>query len=97
MNVGDNIKRFRIEKGMKQKELAEKVGVTSHTIQNYENNRREPNIEMLKNIANILNASLDVLCDMKEKTHKSLEEYTNLELIQLIEKASKILEDRYNT
>lgn len=53
MSVGNQIKKYRKGK-MTQKELAEKIGVTPITIQNYENNRREPNIETLNKIAKVL-------------------------------------------
>lgn len=61
MNIGNNIKSFRNKKGLTQKELAKNIGVTDITIQNYENNRREPKIETLDKIASILGVTIDDL------------------------------------
>jgi transcriptional regulator with XRE-family HTH domain len=51
MSIGENIKKIRNIKGLTQKELAAVLDVTSTTIQNYENNRREPNLNMIKKIS----------------------------------------------
>lgn len=61
INLGKRIKEFRKIRGLTQKQLAEKLGVTTITIQNYENNRREPNIETIGKIANILNTTASEL------------------------------------
>lgn len=66
MGIGENIKKLRNKKGLTQKELAEIMGVTSITIQNYESNRREPKVEMLKRIADVLDASI---FDFLEEDH----------------------------
>jgi len=58
VEIGGNIKKFRINKGLTQKELANKLGVTVTTIQNYENNRRKPDFTVLDNIAEILGCKL---------------------------------------
>lgn len=57
MNVSENIKKYRTKKGLTQKELATNINVTTATIQNYENNRRNPSIEVIKKIAEVLNVS----------------------------------------
>ncbi|AZV58384.1 helix-turn-helix transcriptional regulator [Clostridium sp. AWRP] len=63
MNVGENIKKFRTKKGLTQKELAQSINVTTTTIQNYENNRRNPTIKVLSNIALSLDVQLsDLIC-----------------------------------
>ncbi|MBY6931885.1 helix-turn-helix domain-containing protein [Clostridium botulinum] len=55
MNIGDMIKKLRKDKGLTQKQLADAVNVSTITIQNYENNRRKPSIEMLEKISSALN------------------------------------------
>lgn len=54
MSLSDNIKKYRKKEGLTQKQLAEAIGVTAITIQNYENARREPNIETLDKISKAL-------------------------------------------
>ncbi|HAT4114579.1 helix-turn-helix domain-containing protein [Clostridium perfringens] len=61
MNLGENIKSNRLKKKLTQKKLAETIGVSTITIQNYENNRREPNIETLNKIANSLDIPVSEL------------------------------------
>ena len=57
MEIGNRIKEARKEKGLTQKALAEKRDISTITIQNYENSRRKPNIEMIKKIAEVLGVS----------------------------------------
>lgn len=56
MNIGDNIKKFRLQKGMTQKELADKIDRSLRMLQKYESGDVEPSIEVLNEIANILGA-----------------------------------------
>ena len=58
MSLGSNIKRIRTNRGLTQKELAEKLQVNINTIQNYENGRREPKTKVLENLRKILDVSL---------------------------------------
>lgn len=61
MNIGQRIKQLRLNKNLKQSELAEKSGLSRVAIGNYERGDRNPNIETLRKIADALNISLDVL------------------------------------
>ena len=61
MNVGRNIKIEREKKRITQKELADLLNLSVITIQNYENNRRTPNINKLNNIAAALNIPISNL------------------------------------
>lgn len=78
MNIGDNIKKIRKEKGLTQKQLAEAIGVSTITIQNYENNRRQPNIDMLNKIGSVL----DVFIFSFEEENKTDENRKNYSLEQ---------------
>lgn len=57
MTIGENIQRRRKIVGMTQKELAEKIGVATITIQQYERNVREPKLETIGRIAEALSIS----------------------------------------
>ncbi|EDK33891.1 helix-turn-helix domain-containing protein [Clostridium kluyveri] len=59
MNIGENIKRIRTQKGLTQKELAKSIHVTPTTIQNYENNRRKPSVDTLDKIAKVLGVTIN--------------------------------------
>ncbi len=56
-----NLIKLRKEAKMTQTQLAEKVGVNSNTISQYELGKREPNLEILKKITQVLDCSIDDL------------------------------------
>lgn len=58
MTVGERIQTARKKAGMKQSELAEKLGVAVITIGQYERNKRQPRIEQLRAIADALEVPL---------------------------------------
>lgn len=61
MNLGENIKKIRIEKNMKRKDLAEKAHISSVSIGKYERGDSLPNDENLKKIAEALVVPIEVL------------------------------------
>ncbi|MBQ3566764.1 MAG: helix-turn-helix transcriptional regulator [Oscillospiraceae bacterium] len=61
MKFGDRLRLILDEKEIKQKEFAQMLNIAPTTLNGYINNNREPNIELIVQIANKLNVSLDVL------------------------------------
>ena len=59
--LSKTLKRYRKEKKMTQVELANKLGVTVNTVQNYENGRRKPSDDMLEKISDVLDIPTDIL------------------------------------
>lgn len=51
MNIGENIKRFRKEHGLTQKELGERLNMTQSAIGQFENNTTSPKLETIEKIA----------------------------------------------
>nr|DAQ32510.1 MAG TPA: Helix-turn-helix XRE-family like protein [Caudoviricetes sp.] len=49
-----NIRKYRIEKGLSQRELGELVGMTQQQIAQYENGKRKPKLETLDKLAKAL-------------------------------------------
>lgn len=86
MEIGNRIKSARKKEGLTQKQLAEILNVSTITIQNYENNRRKPNIDMINKIAEALGVSQHKLI-----TGKSLSEIVEevINSTDEIEKAPK--------
>ena len=62
----DRLRQARIEKGLTQKQVADKVGVVVSAITNYETGFREPSIETLKKLCVLLNVSADYLIGLKD-------------------------------
>lgn len=61
VSIGTNIKKYRIEKGIKQSELAEKTGVSANYIGILERGDKAPSLAMLVDIANTLGVTADML------------------------------------
>lgn len=63
MNIlfAENLKRFRIAKGISQKELAEKIYVTRSTVARWENGSRLPDAVMISRLAQCLDTNVDTL------------------------------------
>lgn len=57
------IKLLREEAGMTQKEMALKLNTSNKNIWAYENGNAEPNIDMLKKIADLFTVSIDYLVE----------------------------------
>lgn len=62
----NRIKEVLQEKGIKQTWLAEQLGKSFNMVNDYCNNRRQPSLEILAQIAEILNISIkDLIIDRK--------------------------------
>ena len=55
------------EKGLKQKWLAEQLGMSTVTISTFVNNRRQPKTKDLVRMCDILNVDLTQLIEIKKK------------------------------
>ena len=78
--LGDQIKRLRINKNLTQAQLARKLGVTEQAINNWENNKRTPSVDILKRISDFFSCTTDYLLELEkgknfiETTHLTLEQ-----------------------
>lgn len=66
MKLGDALKRFRKERGLTQKELADAVGVHPRRYQGYESGENTPATSVIIDIANRFNVSADYLVGLDE-------------------------------
>ena len=57
--IGENLRRLRVEAGLHQNELAERLHCSKQTISNYENGRRVPDLETINNLASILGTTVE--------------------------------------
>lgn len=62
--IGQQIRKYRKEKGMTQKQLADLLDTTQQNLAQYENGKRNPKIETLKKIAQALEIPLIELQDI---------------------------------
>ena len=78
VGIGDRIKKARIEAGMSQPELAERLGKCTRTVVRYETGITEPSVSMLEKIAALLDVSLGYLLGIsKPLAHVKLVEYVH--------------------
>jgi transcriptional regulator with XRE-family HTH domain len=63
--LGQRIAALRREKGLKQDELAEKLGVSPQAVSKWENDQTCPDISLLPSLAKILGVSVDELLSGK--------------------------------
>ena len=61
LTIGENIRKFRTELKLTQKELGEAIGTTQQMIAQYENGRRRPKVETLNKIAKALHTTVEEL------------------------------------
>ena len=61
------LKEKRIEKKIKAIDLAKALNVSKQTVSNWENDKRNPNIETLCKLADLYNCSLDELVGRENK------------------------------
>ena len=70
----NRLKQLRIEKNIKQQDLAKALNVTKQSVSNWENNKRLPDINTLIQLADFYNCSLDYLVgrELKEDNLKTI-------------------------
>lgn len=77
MTLGQKIRKLRIDKGLTQKDLSDKIHVTFQTISKWENDENEPDVSTLRELAKLFGCSLDyLLCEDEEEKQKEEQEAT---------------------
>lgn len=64
--MNERLKLLRNQKGVSQKIVAEKIGVTLSAYSNYEQGIREPNIEIIIALCKYYDVSADYLLGIKD-------------------------------
>ena len=98
-NFNENLKFAREKRGLSQKEVAENIGVAKSTYSLYESGNREPNVQTIKKIADVLNTSADELLGIDDEpqtiaAHFDGDEYTEDELKRIKEFAAFVKSSR---
>ncbi len=76
MSIGSKIREFRKACGWTQKELSEKAGVATVTIQQYERGVRQPRLEQLEKIAAAFQCSISEFVDVEPLEFKLIDPET---------------------
>lgn len=59
----NRLKKLRSDSNLTQKQLAEKLNVSQNAVYNWENGKREPNLDMMEKIAKVFDIALYILLD----------------------------------
>ena len=78
--MGEIISTLRKEKGMTQKDLAEKMGVTDKAVSKWERNLSCPDISSIPKLAEVLDTGVETLMDVtpKEPAAPATEQVTDI-------------------
>lgn len=98
INIGANIKRFRLLKGYTQEQLASLLSVSSAAVSKWEAKNTYPDIGLLFPLAQIFGVSIDELLGYdeakeKENIEEIVSEYNQTHIHGDFEKASKIIKN----
>ena len=94
MDLGKRFKHYREEKGLTQKEAAKLIGVQYYQLGNYETNRSEPSIKVLKKMSHVYGVSIDQLVG-NFKNQNQVSDQQQEEMDQLFKVLNELV-DKYN-
>ncbi len=78
MEIGQKLKNARINSGLTQESVAEKINVSRQTISNWETEKNFPDIISVIKLSDVYSISLDDLLKGDQKMIDHLEESTNV-------------------
>lgn len=84
------LKELRSDMKLTQKQFAEKVGFTQATLSAYENNPKNPSFDIIIDIAEKCNVSIDWLCGLSDKKNTNEEIKTYSDIIKFLIKLSNM-------
>lgn len=82
--LSEQIRKFRIARGLSQVDLAKELSVTKQSVSNWENNNIQPSIEMLIRLADFFGITTDDLLGRTEKETIDVSGLTAKEIQHLV-------------
>lgn len=89
MEIGQKLRQARLDSGLTQEAVAERVGVSRQTVSNWENNRSYPDIASVITLSDLYSLTLDELLKGDVAMIRYLEESTDV--VRSREKLSRLL------
>lgn len=87
MDFGTQVKELRTARNLTQEQFAEKLNITRQAVSNWENNRNLPDIEMLIQMSDVFNISLEQLIlggtKMNNMTKKIIKDGSELRKVKM--------------
>ena len=84
VDYGNNLKTLRLQNGLTQAQVAQKLGVTKSVISAYETGLRLPSYDILINISKIFKVSTDYLLGLENIRELDLSGLTEEEIQALL-------------
>jgi len=72
MSISNNLRQLRLNSGMTQEQVAEKIGVTQQALSSYESGRTRPDIDMLLRLSEVYGTDIDGVVYGQDRALKSL-------------------------
>ena len=72
MSISNNLRQLRLNSGMTQEQVAEKIGVTRQALSSYESGRTRPDIDMLLRLSEVYGTDIDGVVYGQNRALKSL-------------------------
>ncbi len=82
MFIAKNLKQLRLDMGLTQEELAQRIGVTGQAVSKWERDECYPDITLLPGLANCFNVTVDELLGMSEIKGKMWGVYARANTLQ---------------
>lgn len=104
ITFAQRLREARLNKGMKQKDLASKIGTVPQTISGYEkiDSPKQPSIDLVIKIAQVLGVSLDWLFGLSDQTPHHKERFETLKDVaevidDIVESFGGVIEEETET
>ena len=91
MDLGKRFRRFREKTGLTQTEAAAKMSIKYYQLGNYETNRSEPSITLLKKMSQVYGVSVDQLIGNKKPETEENTADSSLDTAKLLEDLENIV------
>lgn len=85
VEFGNRLRKLRLQRGLKQAQLAEQLGLTKSVVSAYETGLRMPSYEVLVKLARIFNVSTDFLLGVERRNDLDLSGLSEAEVAAVIQ------------
>ena len=95
MDFGKSFKFYRQKANLTQKEAAEKIGIKDYQLGNYETNRSQPSLEILKKMSKAYLVSIDKMLGNNPLANKYVTETTengHIDLDELLVNLNEVVD-----
>ena len=96
-NFSTRLRELRVDKGLRQEQVAKLIGVSKNVISTYENDIKQPSFEILIRLANLYRVSTDYLLGQANSRFVDLSGLSEqevalvCELVEMLTKKNEIL------